>query len=553
MFSSRRILALFLPRLPTDRLHRREKGASWRSAPTPEGTPPEAPLAVFARQGAAYRLEAVDDAAESCGLAPGQPVAAARARMPGLRLVERDAAAELETLEDIADWCDRYTPLVALDGDFDGRAGLLLDVSGAAHLFGGEEALARDVVTALARQGFAARVALAETAAGARAVARHGLADGATIRIVPSGEIETALADLPLAAVDPDADRPAALARSGLTTVAAVTALPRPALARRFGRDLLDRLDAALGRLDGPISPRRTVPALMAERRFLVPIVAEDDLRQVVRSLAAGLADALEQRGEGLRLVELALHRVDGDVRRLRVGTGRPLRDPDLVVRLFAEKVKGEAEAIDTGFGFDLVRLSVLASGRDTPTQIDLAGDAAARTDFEHLIDRLGARLGPGRVTRARPGESHVPEAEVETVAARASGPDRPWPTVAADEPPLRPARLLARPEPIDTVAELADGPPLRFRWRRALYSVDRAEGPERIAAEWWRLPFGLGPEGDADALAPRLPTDRPVLGATRDYFRVEETSGRRFWIFRHGLFGRETVRPRWFLHGIFA
>ncbi len=528
-------------------------------------------------------------------------------------VVERDVEGEAEALEAIADWCDRFTPLVALDCDFDAAAGLLLDVTGVAHLFGGEDGLAARVVADLTARGFTACVAIAGSGAAARAVVRHGLdatpsgdggaasggTDGPSWRVVAPGRDAEAVSILPVKAIDPDGERAARLSRLGLATVAALLEMPRSALARRFGADLLLRLDEATGRAERPISPRRPVAALTAERAFLEPISSREDVAEVVRSLAEGLAERLERRGEGLRTAELALWRVDGDVRRIAIGTGRALRDPDRVVALFAERLKGEGEEIDVGFGIDLVRLSVTATARIEAAQVDFTGDAAADEAFEHLVDRLGARLGARRVVRFLPGDTHLPEGGAIAVPASASAgrsAGARWSSSALEErvttsshgavdlgafaePAARPVRLLARPEPIDTVAELPDGPPVRFRWRRVLYEVDRVEGPERIACDWWRLPIGLGPEGDA-LLAPE--PQSPVAGAmvsdgdgalavdpwrgegrpevrldrraaTRDYFRVEDVEGRRFWIFRAGLFGRETVRPAWFLHGLFA
>ncbi|MCE1235486.1 MAG: DNA polymerase Y family protein [Hyphomicrobiales bacterium] len=554
---------MHLPRLPTDRLHRRISGVSWlsRASAAPEAA---APLAVFARVGGGFRLTAVDARATALGLAPDLPVADARARVPGLGLVERDADGEAATLAAIADWCDRFTPLVGLDDAFDAAAGLFLDATGVAHLFGGEEALAAELVRDLAARGFTARVAIAGAPAAARALARHGVGP-ATTRVLPPGEETAALSPLPVAAIDPDGARVARLARLGLARVGDLLALPRAGLARRFGQGLLDRLDEAVGRLDRPISPRLPPPVLVAERRLAEPILSAADVATVLRSLAESLVETLERRGEGLRLAEAALWRLDGAVRRIRVGTGRPIRDPDRLLVLFAERLAAETDEIDLGFGIDLVRLSVLLTGRDDPAQIDWSGDEAARRDFDHLVDRLGARLGPDRVLASRPRPRHRPEAAVAPVAV-GLGRDaaRAWatePGPARDEPPARPLRLLARPEPIDALAELPDGPPLRFRWRRALYEVACAEGPERIAAEWWRLPFGLGPEGapaSADDARPAegdaAPEPRLDLeAATRDYFRVEARDGRRFWIFRAGLFARETLRPRWFLHGLFA
>ena len=564
--SSRRILAVFLPNLPTDRLHRRRTGASWLSRPSaaPERDTP--PLAVWARHANLHRLEAVDERARARGLVPGLPVADARARVPELDLVERDRDGEAETLAAIADWCDRFTPLVGLDEAFDDRSGLFLDVTGVAHLFGGEDRLAADVVRNLSTHGFTARAALAGTPACARALARQGETD---VVVLPPGEEAIALSPLPLAAIDPDGERVARLARLGLARLGDLLALPRAGLARRFGADLLDRVDAAVGRFDRPISPRLPPPVLVVERRLAEPILSIYDVTTVLHALAAGLAETLERRGEGLRSAEAAIWRVDGDVRRFRIGLGRPTRDPDRLLALFGERLRALGDDTDLGFGIDLVRLSALSTCRDDPTQIDLSGDDRAHLAFDHLVDRLGARLGARRITRPVPLARHLPESTAAPVPAasdegRAAA--RAWarePGPAEDEPPARPLRLLARPEPIDTLAALPDGPPLRFRWRRVLYEIDRAEGPERLAAEWWRLPLGHGPER-ALLLAPgtvsNLPEDldppetRLALeAATRDYFRVEARDGRRFWIFRAGLFGRETSRPRWFLQGLFA
>lgn len=513
--------------------------------------------------------------AETAGLVVGQPLTEARARVPGLVLAERDCEGEVETLEAIADWCDRYTPLVGIDRDFDGAAGLFLDVTGVAHLFGGEAAMAEEVVARLAGNGFSVQAAIAGTSGAARAVVRCGLG-AASSRVVVAGEDRAAVAGLPVAAVDPDTTRRAGLSRLGLGCVDDLLVLPRAALARRFGADLLARLDEAVGAIERPISPRAPIADVAAERRFFEPIATAEDVAAVTRSLAEAVAESLERRGQGATMVELALWRVDGDVRRIRVGAGRPLRDPDLLLALFAERLKGMGEeaprrgrrgrgddsgfriayGMEPGYGFDLVRLSVVAAAAVDPSQIDLSGEAETRIAFDRLIDRLGARLGPRRITVALPGDTHVPEAaSIARPAARVDAAGLAWNLAESDPemPPERPLRLLDRPEPIDTVAEIPDGPPLRFRWRRVLYEVERAEGPERIAAPWWRL----APDESLDPARPSNDVEQAsrleVERATRDYFRVEDLAGRRFWIFRAGLFGRETIRPRWFLHGLFA
>ena len=406
-----------------------------------------------------------------------------------------------------------------------------------------------DLLARLATQGFAARAAIAGSPGAASAAARF------TARtVVALEETPAMLAPLPLAALRLDAETVSALDRVGLKRIGQIMDAPRAPLAARFGSTLLRRLDQALGREEEAIGPRRPVAALIAERRFAEPIALEEDIAATLASLAAALAESLEGRGEGARAYELALFRVDGVVRRIAVGASRPVRAPKLVLDLFREKFAGLAEEIDAGFGFDMVRLSVpvSAAGRAGTGRPRRRRDGRGRPRPADRPDRRPPR--PGARQPHRPWRQPHPGAGGGARADRAAtfilahgageradhapGPDRDprkhggWragidPDACID----RPLRLFARPEPVEATAAVPDGPPLHFRWRRALYRVARAEGPERIAPEWWR---------DADAL-------------TRDYFRVEDASGHRFWLFREGLYGRETIAPRWYLHGVFG
>jgi protein ImuB len=539
---SPRYLCLDLPYLSTDRFLRQQHGRAWRSAAPgrvgkvcfresggerAHAAPnTDAPLAVVAKIKSALRLVALDETAERRGLSPGQALADARAMIPSLKTIDEDKAGDQALLAAIADWAERYTPLVALAPP----NGLMLDITGAAHLFGGEEALRADLADRLQVQGFLARAAIADTPGTAAAVASFG-----EPAVVPAGAGQTVLAPLPLAALRLDHETVFSLERVGLKRIGQIIDAPRAPLAARFGRALLRRLDQALGVEEEAINPRRPIPALIAERRFAEPIALEEDIAAILASLAEALATKLEARGEGGRVFELALFRVDGAVSRTEVGTSRPLRSPKLVRELFREKFAGLAEDIDTGFGFDMVRLAILATAPADPSQIDLTGDSAGEADLDQLIDRIGARLGPERVGRIVAEDNHVPER-----ASRVSN-NREQRTkngnLSSAIPPLsavisRPLRLFEKPEPVEAIAEVPDGPPVRFRWRRAVYHVARAEGPERIAAEWWR-------DGNDEL--------------TRDYFRVEDPSGHRFWLFREGLFGRETAAPRWYLHGVFG
>lgn len=512
----RRILSLVLPFLSTDRIARLSLGRNWRS-----GKPAEQPLAVVAKIKSAMRLTALNAAAFRLGLIRGQALAEARAIYPPLEAVEADPAANALLLDEIADWADRYTPLVATDG----ADGLMLDITGCAHLFGGEAALVVDLLARLEPQGFAACAAIADTPGAASAAARF-----IEQAVVEPGCAAEMLKPLPMQALRLPAETVAMLERVGLKRIGQIIGEPRAPLAARFGAGLIQRLDQTLGFEEEAVSPRRPMPELMAERCFAEPISLVDDIAAAVLSLAGTLAHRLEERGAGGRSFELALYRIDGVVSRTTIGTGRPLRTPRLIGELFAEKFEMLGEDFDAGYGFEMMRLSVLAADDDTPAQIDLAGEADGNSDLARLIDRIGVRLGLDRIVRLSPRESHLPERSVAAISAVHGSAALAWSEPILDEPLDRPLRLFARAEPVETIAEIPEGPPLRFRWRRALYEVVRAEGPERIAAEWWRED-----------------------GLTRDYYRVEDRTGHRFWLYREGLYEREAAAPRWFLHGMFG
>jgi protein ImuB len=464
---------------------------------------------------------------------PGMALADARAMYPALAAADADTEADAKLLESVADWCDRYTPLAGLDAP----DGILLDVTGCAHLFGGEAALCRDLVERLAWQGLQACAAVADTVGCAWAVARYCRAP-----IVAKGAARAVLSPLPFAALRIDTETVAALAQAGLKRIADVIDRPRAPLAARYGQDFVRRIDQALGREDEPIRPRLPLPAAMAEQRFPEPIGREEDVLGTIEQLARELDRVLERRGEGARLMQVALFRADGKVHRLELGTAAPLRDPARVRRLFADRLTVQGDECDPGFGFDMLRLSALVTERFDPPQIGLSGGGDDAADLAHLIDRLGARFGLRRVCRLEPRNTHIPEFAVAAVPAHAPR-KKLLPLIEGREldsqAPTRPIRLFQRPEQIEAIAEVPDGPPVRFRWRHVLHEVARVEGPERIAMEWWH-----------DANGNKL---------TRDYFRVESRQGARVWLYREGLFGRELGqpgmpdKPTWYLHGLFA
>jgi protein ImuB len=516
---SQRMLSLWLRRLPTDRIARLREATS--------------PRVIYGKRGNAELLTAVDDAAERLGLSPGVALAQARAMHPALAAIEEDAEADAALLEGIADWCLRYTPLVAIDAP----DGLLLDISGCAHLYGGEDALVADLGGRLEAAGLAYSLAIAGSIGAAWAAAHHG-----EPARYPCGDERALLAPLPLAALRLESGTVAALARVGLKRIGDILDLPRSPLTARFGAGLLRQLDRALGQEHEPLNPRLPVAPYVAEQRFAEPIAREEDVLASVARLAGRLRVALERRGDGARRIELTLFRTDGALRRIAAGTSRPLRDAHDIRALFGERLTTLADALDPGFGFDMARLSVLVAEPAPPEQIGIGG-AEDRAEIDRLVDRLSARLGARRVRRLIAQDSHISELAAAIVPAQATGTDDGWDAFrsfrAEAELAPRPLRLLMRPEPIEAVAEVPDGPPLRFRWRRALHEVIAAEGPERIEGAWW------SEHGEP----------------ARDYFRVEDKTGLRFWLFRAGLY-RDLMRedlaqgaaaPSWFLHGMFA
>jgi len=450
-------------------------------------------------------------------------LANARAMIQNLKIVPVDEKADRDLLERIADWCDRFTPLVALDQP----QGLLLDITGVAHLFGGEEKMLSFVRARIAVQGLAVQGAIAGTCLAARALARH--ADGV---IAPPGENARVLAPLPVAALDYSEDVMRALRRAGLKTIAQVEARGRAELASRFGASFVTRLDVMLGAEEKPLAPRRALPDFRAEQRFAEPVVTKEVIAASLHALAASLSGMLEREGQGLRLLEAFFFRADGKVDRISVKTGTPLRNADVMLRLLDERLDALADPLDPGFGFDVIRLEASVTEKNQTITASLDDDENSRWQIAFLVDRLAARFGEHRVQRFVAQDTHIPEAQSIAVPAQDRDFEGTWIRRRKEsDPPLRPLRLLEKPEEISVpVSGVPEGAPVRFRWRRAQFDVARVEGPERIAMEWWKK-------------------EKP----TRDYFRVETRDGQRFWLYRDGLYRETGLHPRWYMQGIFA
>ena len=447
-------------------------------------------------------------------------LADARALLPGLAVARADPHGDARALAALAGWCIRFTPFVALDG----ADGLILDVTGCARLFGGEAALVARVARDVRRLGFTARAALADTPGAAWAAARF-LPEAGSERgaLAPPGGAEAMLAPLPVAALRLTPDAAFALDRLGLRRVGDLLHLPRAPLAARFGAAVGRRLDQALGREAEAITPHRPAAPYLVRRIFTEPLIDHAGVADAVAGLLAELCARLEAEGRGLSRLELSLFRVDGARRPVTIGAARPTRDAAHLMRLIAVHLDG----FDLGFGVEAMAMAApggepLAAAQVPlmPGERDQAGDLAA------LVDRLANRLGAMGVVRLVPRASHAPERAVAAVPAMAPPVGRPWRTEVK-----RPVRLFPRPERIEVVAMVPDAPPVLFRWRGRAHRVARAEGPERLAAEWWR-------ECDARDF--------------RDYYRVEDEDGGRYWLYRHGPFDARGA-ARWYLHGIFA
>ena len=498
----------------------------------------EPPLVTSRRVGSRIEVAAANAAARALGIGPGTALTMARAQVPGLEVREADPDGDAASLASLAELlARRWAPSVAVsDAD-----GLMIDLTGVAHLHGGEARFCRRLLRLLARYGVAGRIAVADTVGAAWAVARFGAS--APAQLVAPGAQADAIAALPVAALRLEPPALELLARLGIDVVGQLLHMPRAPLVRRFGRVIADRLDQATGRAPEPVEPVVVPTRVVVEQRFAEPIATPEAIEHWLGRLMPRLAIELAKAGQGARSVEMVAARVDGVPQRLRLGFARPTRDAAHMLRLTLRRM----EEIEPGYGFDAIALHVR---RADPLGAESLAPALAdgtTPDIAPLIDALANRIGADRLWRVVPVESDVPERcwnragplDLPAIEAKAFRVDdiRRLDGRTRDDPwhPRwrRPVMLLRRPERVDHVmAELPDSPPRRFTWRGTAHRVVHAEGPERISGEWWRR--------------------APERLAVRDYFRVEDETGQRFWLFRRGDGVRgETGDLSWFVHGL--
>ncbi|HET6925744.1 MAG TPA: DNA polymerase Y family protein [Hyphomicrobiaceae bacterium] len=533
---------------------------------------PRRPLVLVAPAKGGTRIVSLNRAAQRAGLTKDVLLSNARSKVPNLQVRDADPVADSDALRRLALWCLRYTPKVAPWDEASGADGLFLDIEGCAHLFGGEERLLADLAARLKAFRLVARMAIADTAGTAWAVARHSEQTGT---IVASGEEMHTLHTLPLAALRLGEDSQRLMHRLGLRRIGEILHQPRAPFAARFQAELLRRLDQALGHAPEPLMPVVEPPVYRAQACFTEPIMTQEHVLQAATHLLGVLGRDLERDAVGIRLLRLLLFRVDGEVQSIELGLAAPSRDAQHIAQLIDLRLYRLGNELEADFGFEAAAVHVrnAESLAERQASLGLHEDGASPEELARLIDRLQQRLGRHAVRHLHPHQSHTPERAVRVrpaspsdrllsgpsshkttksiqaeskhrtgrgkgkrqILAPAHGtaphpglrPEEAWTeTIAAPRPLL----LLERPEPADVLAVVPDGPPRHFRWRGVLHQIAQAQGPERIAPEWWRH----------------------TAEGTRDYYLVEDAQGRRFWLYREGLYGQGAT-PQWFVHGMFA
>jgi protein ImuB len=549
---TRRILSLWFPRLGAERLIRAQRD----SIP--------GPLAVVTEVANMQVITSLSAQAQGAGLQVGQPVRDAHAMCAGLIARARNEPAEAAFLTALRRWAGKFSPWVAEEKP----DGLVIDLTGCTHLFGGEEAVLRVVEDDCADLGLSVRLGLADTLGAAWALARFsgqaagsarngdaidqearatrsragkrrhwtkggaapqvGAAQARSARVASPGQSYSALSPLPVAALRLDPDVVAQLGRLGLRRIGDLLGQPRAGLARRFGKGLVLRLDQAMGSAPEPVSPARPPNHFAVRITLPDPIGLETDVLAAIDRMLPRLCAQLKDKGRGLRSLRLEAYRTDQTAQTATIGLARPTQNPDRIRPLLAMKLGG----MEAGFGFDMLRLEAvlteplhdrrvvghMEAGRAVSSRL------AGNTVLDDVIGRLGARVGLEAITRRHPASSHIPEKTAQTLAAAWSGPAPDWPA----SPTPRPL-LIWRPEPVTA----PDDPlvPQAFRWRGRDWHLAEATGPERLAPEWWL-------------------DDPDWRSGVRDYWVVTTREGGRLWLY-YGY--GDTMSSGWFCHGSFA
>lgn len=462
-------------------------------------------------------VTAVSAEAGALGIETRMVVADARAILPSLVVLDDEPDVTRQALQALAEWCLRYTPTVALNAP----DGLILDVTGCAYLWGGERAYMNDLTTRLSHAGYTIRAAMADTIGTAWAHAHYGRPG----TIIPPGEQRNALLKLPPAALRLLPETLEKMQKLGFYTINSFIQIPARMLRRRFGEDLLEKLNKALGYSQEFIEPIRQAIPYQERLPCLEPILTATGIEIALQKLLEMLCARLVKEGKGLRKSVLSCFRVDGKTQQIDIVTNRASHHVKHLFRLFELKIK----TIAPGFGIELFLLEapeVEDMDVTQETMWDTTGgfENAAITE---LLDAVTGRTGTDTIHRYLPDEHHWPERSVKTVTSLREKPNTGWRTDRQ-----RPVFLLPKPESIEVTAPVPDYPPTLFVYKGKVHYISKSEGPERIEQEWW-LQQGLH----------------------RDYYTLEDQQGQRYWVFRLGPYPEEKDKemPEWFIHGFFA
>jgi protein ImuB len=452
--------------------------------------------------------------AQQLGIEPGMVVADARAMVSSLQVFDDDPMLPEKLLDALARWCIRYTNIVAADPP----EGLKLDVTGCAHLWGGEKRYIRDINLQLKSLGYDVRAVIADTVGAAWAIAHYGN----VLPVIEPGEHSIALLQLPVSALRLKTELVERLQKLGLRQIKNIIDMPRSAMVRRFGPELTHRLAQALGHDEEILLPVFPVEPHRERLPCLEPIVTSTGIEIALQRLLDMMCLRLQKENKGIRKAVFTGYRIDGKIEKIEIGTHRATFSSIHLFKLFEIKIA----TIEPALGIDLFMLEALKTERLSPRQEILWETTSGLQDtgLSELMDRLTNRFGPEYVHRFLPAEHHWPERSFRQASSLHETTETSW---KADR--LRPLQLLSKPYPVEVTAPIPDYPPMLFRYQGQLHTIKKADGPERIEKEWW-IEEGLH----------------------RDYYAVEDEEGRRYWIFRSGHYS-EDMKPKWFIHGFFA
>ena len=459
-------------------------------------------------------ITATNNSAENEGVYPGMVVADARAVISSLQVLDDIPGLSTKLLTGIGEWCIRFAPAVAIDEP----NGLLLEVTGCAHLWGDEKDYLTDIYKRIRLFGYDIKIGIADTIGAAWAIARFGKGSP----IVESGQQSKALLSLPAAALRIEPVIAERLEKLGLRQVKDFIHLPRPSLRRRFGQVLLQRINQALGYEEEWITPLQPIEPYQERLPCLEPIVTATGIEIAIQRLLNALCTRLQQEGKGLRIATLKGYRVDGKVVSIEIGTNRPSCNTKHLFKLFEIKI----DSIEPALGIELFTMTALKVEEVLITQEKLWEQHGGLDDIElsELLDRIEGKMGSNHIHRYVPAEHYWPERSFKLATALNEKTTTPW---KIDRP--RPLQMLFKPQAIEVTAPIPDYPPMLFRYKGTLHKIIKADGPERIEQEWWLQD-----------------------GEHRDYYVVEDEEGKRYWLFRSGHYDA-AKSWQWFIHGFFA